>query len=313
METGAVGRHAQVFGDIRRPRELATGEALRHATAQRMCERLEHRCGHDDFFAVPTRLRHPSIISTPKIAQEILRNCSCAFIVSVMTIAAVPHRLTRNTRYIAWLISDTAKGLAGALFSFAIPLIVLFVTNDPAQAGIIGAIGMGVRTATTLLGGVLADRHRRITMMVLGSAIGTVLAAGFMLLALGDALTFATLLAIDVLLAARAGLFDVAGESALKEIVPDDAMGRAQAANQGRDAVLQLAGGPLGGALLAVGGWLIGAAMAVCHVIAMVTAWILQRSAAPGAIPSVAEASESAPATAAPAVGRPNARREIAE
>ncbi len=230
-----------------------------------------------------------------------------------MTIAAVPHRLTRNTRYIAWLISDTAKGLAGALFSFAIPLIVLFVTNDPAQAGIIGAIGMGVRTATTLLGGVLADRHRRITMMVLGSAIGTVLAAGFMLLALGDALTFATLLAIDVLLAARAGLFDVAGESALKEIVPDDAMGRAQAANQGRDAVLQLAGGPLGGALLAVGGWLIGAAMAVCHVIAMVTAWILQRSAAPGAIPSVAEASESAPATAAPAVGRPNARREIAE
>ncbi|MGO2521768.1 MAG: MFS transporter, partial [Microbacterium sp.] len=196
-----------------------------------------------------------------------------------MTTTALAHRLTRNSRYIAWLISDTAKGLASALFGFAIPLIVLFVTNDPAQAGIIGAVGMAVRTLTTLLGGVLADRHQRIAMMVLGSAIGAVLAAGFMLLALGDALTFTTLLVAEVLLAARTGLFDVAGESALKEIVPSDAMGRAQAANQGRNAVLELAGGPLGGVLLAVGGWLIGAAMTVCHVIAMVTAWMLQRSA----------------------------------
>lgn len=190
------------------------------------------------------------------------------------------HRLTRNSAYIAWLVSDTAKGLAGALFGFAIPLIVLFVTDDPAQAGVIGAVGMTVRTLTTLIGGVLADRHQRILMMALGSAVGAVLAAGFMLLALGDALTFATLLVAEVLLAARTGLFDMAGESALKEIVPDDAMGRAQAANQGRDAVLELAGGPLGGVLLAVGAWLIGAVMAVCHLIAMVTAWMLQRAVA---------------------------------
>ena len=192
---------------------------------------------------------------------------------------AITHRLSRNVRYITWLISDTAKGLASALFGFAIPLIALFVTNDPAQAGIISAVGMTIRTITTVFGGVLADRHSRIVMMIIGSAAGVVLAGVFTALALMDALTFVTLLVIDVALAARAGLFDVAGESALKEIVPDDAMGRAQAANQGRDAVLQLAGGPLGGVLLAVGAWLIGAAMAVSHVIAMATAWMLRRSA----------------------------------
>lgn len=238
-----------------------------------------------------------------------------------MTTTAPPHRLTRNGGYIAWLISDTAKGLAGALFGFAIPLITLFITNDPAQAGIIGAVGMAVRTITTLLGGVLADRHRRIPMMVLGSAIGAVLAGAFTLLALGDALTFTTLLLIDVLLAARSGLFDVAGESALKEIVPDDAMGRAQAANQGRNAVLELAGGPLGGVLLAVGGWLIGAVMALCHAIAMVTAWMLQRSAA-GAIPAPtshdpddtdAGASEIGMTAAAESMAKPNALREMTE
>ncbi|MGO2746598.1 MFS transporter [Microbacterium sp.] len=211
-----------------------------------------------------------------------------------MATTAPAHSLIHNGRYITWLISDTAKGLASALFGFAIPLIALFVTNDPAQAGVISAIGMGIRTLTTVYGGVLADRHRRIAMMVTGSVVGFMLAAGFTVLALADALTFGTLLIAEILLAARTGLFDVAGESAIKEIVPDDAMGRAQAANQGRDAVLQLAGGPLGGALLAAGAWLIGAAMAVCQLIAAATAWMLQRSvAASGPAASTPAASEN--------------------
>lgn len=254
-----------------------------------------------------------------------------------MTTTATAHRLVRNTRYVTWLVSDTAKGLASALFGFAIPLIALFVTNDPAQAGIISAVGMTIRTITTVFGGVLADRHDRIAMMVIGSAMGVVLAGAFTALALTGALTFVTLLLIEVLLAARTGFFDIAGESALKEIVPADAMGRAQASNQGRDAVLQLAGGPLGGVLLAAGAWLIGAAMAVCHVVAMVTAWMLRRSAPGRATPAAPEnpdaetdaaasdatasdmrasdatASDVGMAAAAIAISKPNALREISE
>src|SRR5690606_14848741 len=134
--------------------------------------------------------------------------------------------LVHNSRYFTWLVSDTAKGLASALFAFAIPLIALFATDDPAQAGVISAVGMAIRTVTTVFGGVLADRHRRIVMMIIGSLVGVALSMTFTVLALADALTFATLLVIEILLAARTGLFDIAGESALKEIVPDDAMGR---------------------------------------------------------------------------------------
>lgn len=193
------------------------------------------------------------------------------------TTVTEPHRLWRNTRYLTWLVSDTSKGLAATLFAFAIPLLALIVTNDPAQAGIIGGAGMVARLALTLVGGILADRHRRILLMLTGSLVGILLAGAFTVLALADALTFGTLLAANVLLAARGGLFDVAGESAIKEIVPDDAMGRAQAANQGRDAALQLAGGPLGGLLLGVGGWLVGVVMTLCHAVAAVTAWMLQK------------------------------------
>lgn len=224
-----------------------------------------------------------------------------------MTIVTEPHRLWHNTRYITWLVSDTSKGLAASLFGFAIPLLALIVTNDPAQAGIIGGAGMVARLLMTLAGGVLADRHRRIALMLLGSLIGIVLAGGFTLLALGDAMTFGSLLVIDILLAARSGLFDVAGESAIKEIVPDDAMGRAQAANQGRDAALQLAGGPLGGLLLGVGGWLVGVVMTLCHAVAALTAWMLGRQARRAGAVDVDVAAPT------PATAKPNAWAELRE
>ncbi|MFB7249333.1 MFS transporter [Microbacterium sp. NPDC056234] len=195
------------------------------------------------------------------------------------TTTAEPVGLWSNTRYLLWLISDTSKGLAASLAGFAIPLIALVVTNDPAQTGIIAGIGMVTRLLTTLYGGVLADRHGRLALMLLGAAVAGILAGGFTLLAFADALTFATILVVEVLLMAHSGLFDPAGESALKEIVPDGTMGRAQAANQGRDAALRLAGGPLGGLLLGVGAWLVGVVMTLAYALAGVTAWVLRRSA----------------------------------
>lgn len=191
--------------------------------------------------------------------------------------------LWTNRRYVAWLISDTSKGLATGLFSFTIPLIALLVTNDPAQAGIIGGVGMVVRLVVLLYGGVLADRHDRIALMLLGAGVATILSFGFTLLALGDALTFATLLIVEVLLVARAGVFEPASESALKEIVPAESMGRAQAANQARDAILQLGGGPLGGALLVVGAWLVGVVMTAAYAFSALTAWMLRRIPLPPA------------------------------
>lgn len=210
-----------------------------------------------------------------------------------MTTVTAPHRLWHNTRYLLWLVSDTSKGLAAALFGFTIPLLALIVTDDPALAGIIAGAGLVARLLATLVGGILADRHRRIVLMLVGSLLGVGFSIAFTVLAWTDALTFSVLLVIDVLLAARNGLFDVAGESALKEIVPDEAMGRAQAANQGRDAALQLAGGPLGGLLLGVGGWLVGLVMTLCHALAAATAWLLTRSpVTPTPVAAAAEAGD---------------------
>ena len=186
-------------------------------------------------------------------------------------------RLWANKRYVTWLISDTSKGLAGTLINFAIPLLTLMVTNDPAQAGIIGGVGMGVQVTSMLAGGVLADRHSRIKLMVIGSAIGAVLAAVFAAVAWADSLSFTLLLATEILMALRGGIFNTAGEAQLKSVVPASAMGRAQAANQGRDAALQIAGNPIGGFLLGIGGWMVGAVMCAAHLLSAATAVILGR------------------------------------
>ncbi|MGF3057371.1 MFS transporter [Microbacterium sp. YY-01] len=197
--------------------------------------------------------------------------------------------LHSNRRYLAWLISDTTKGLAQALFAFAVPLIALIVTDDPAQAGIIGAVSGGMRVTLMLYGGVLADRRNRIALMIMGSVLGALIALAFLLLALGEALTFTTLLVLTAALAARGGIYDTAGESALKDIVTDDTMGRAQSANQARDAALQLAGGPLGGMLLTGGAWLVAAVMGVLHAIAGFTAWLIPRTRGPRCLPAAPE------------------------
>lgn len=219
------------------------------------------------------------------------------------SIPDAPARLWSSKRYVAWLISDTAKGVAGTLLNFAIPLLVLMVTNDPAQAGIIGGVGMAVQLLCTFAGGVLADRHSRIRMMVAGGCVGAILSAGFAALAWTGSLTFGWLLVIEVLLAIRGGIFNSAGEAQLKTVVPPSVMGRAQAANQARDAALQIAGNPIGGFLLAIGGWVIGAVMCVAHALSAGFAAVLGKM---GDL-------NSEPASQPPAPSKANGFREIRE
>jgi len=185
--------------------------------------------------------------------------------------------LRRTPSYLTWFVSDTAIGLTRALAGFALPLIALAITDDPAQAGTIGGVGAAVSAVTMMGGGVYADRHSRTRLLLLGSVIGAVVAGAFLLLALADALTFAGLLTVEVLLALRGGFFGMAGEALLKDIVPSEAMGRAQGANQARDAAMNLAGGPLGGVLLGVGAWLVGVALVACQAVAVATALLLRR------------------------------------
>lgn len=176
--------------------------------------------------------------------------------------------LWRNRNYLLWLGSDTGSAFGIALHSFTVPLIALITTNSPAQAGVIGAVGMLGRMLATLPGGVLADRHNRRRLMMFGGMSGTLFGLGLVAAAATGNLTFWNLLVLHLLMSVRNGLFGSASDAVLKDLLPETQLGTALAANQGRDAVVALAGGPLGGTLLAVSQTATMAAVASIHAAA---------------------------------------------
>ena len=164
-----------------------------------------------------------------------------------------PPALWRNRDYRWWLSADTSTGLGRALHNFAVPLLALYVTGDPAQAGIVAAVGQVGRLVVTLPGGVLADRHDRRALILLGTGSGVLVAAALAAFQYAGLLGFWLLTALNLLMNVRSGLFDGVPNAALKSVVEPRSIGSAMAANQGRDAVVSLAGGPLGGVLLVLG------------------------------------------------------------
>ncbi|MGL3807906.1 MFS transporter [Paeniglutamicibacter sp. R2-26] len=194
--------------------------------------------------------------------------------VGARTATAAPA-LWRNRNYLLWLVSDTGSALGIAVHSFAVPLIALVATNSPAQAGIIGAAGMLGRMLATLPGGVLADRHDRRRLMMIGGLSGTAVALGLVAAAATGHLTFWVLISLHLLMSVRNGLFGSASDAVLKDLLPNTQLGSALAANQGRDAVVSLAGGPLGGILLAVSQTVAMAVIAAIHAVATILAKIM--------------------------------------
>lgn len=169
-----------------------------------------------------------------------------------VTVGPAPS-LWRNADYLWWLSTDTSGAFGRALHNFAVPLLALYVTGSPVQAGLIAAIGQIGRVLTTLPGGVLADRHDRRRLILIGAASGASIAAALVAVQLAGLMGFWVLGSLNLLMNLRNGLFGATSNAALKSVVPPRGIGSAMAANEGRDAVVALSGGPLGGVLMVLG------------------------------------------------------------
>lgn len=192
--------------------------------------------------------------------------------------------LWRDRGYLAWLASDTSSALATSVQGFVLPLVVLLLTGDPAVAGGVAGVGLGARVLTTIVGGVLADRHDLRRLMILGGALGAVVLT-LMALAYAAGLGILALAVLNVVAGVRSGLFGSASNAALRQAVPAGLLPRAMSANQGRDAALAMGGGPLGGFLLGVGPVLALGAAAGAHLLAALAALRMRGSFAPAARP----------------------------
>lgn len=157
-------------------------------------------------------------------------------------------KLSKN--YVLWLGASTSDMLSRSLCTVALPFVIVEISGSIATAGVVNSVGTFAYLAVMLFGGVLIDRIDRRMGMYARSISGAVLWLAFGLLLTFNLLKFWQILVIIVAVKVLDGLFGMADNAALRSIIPDDKeFTKAIAINQGRNAVIEITGGPIGGFL----------------------------------------------------------------
>lgn len=178
-----------------------------------------------------------------------------------------------NRDYRWWLVGDTGGAAATAIRQFAVPLLAYSLSGSTALAGVLGTVQMGLTTLATLPGGVVVDRYDRRRTIRLQALGGLVVWGTVAVLAASGTLTFGVLFALVGVGAVLAGLFGYATDAALRSLVGTEEYPTAVATNQGRDAAVLLAAGPVGAFLYAAAPALPFVAALVGHALTGAATW----------------------------------------
>lgn len=190
--------------------------------------------------------------------------------------------LWESRDYRWWLAGDSAGMAAITLRQFAVPLVAYALSGSPELAGLVGTVQVAVATLAALPGGVLLDRHDRRRTIQLQALAGVVIWGAVAHLAYAGLLSYWLFLVLAALGALFAGLFGHATDAALRSIVSTEDYPKALATNEGRDAAVQLASGPAGGALYALATWAPFATAIVGHVITLFSTFGVRADLRPG-------------------------------
>ncbi len=136
--------------------------------------------------------------------------------------------------------------------SIAFPLLVLAVTHSPARAGIVAFARSLPSVLFTLPAGLAADRWSRRRLMILADAVRVLAIGSLAATILLDQVAFWQVVVIAFVEGIGVAVFYGAQPGALRAVVPANQLPAAAAAETGRQAIVRLAGPPLGGALFGV-------------------------------------------------------------
>lgn len=127
--------------------------------------------------------------------------------------------LHAQRNYRIWWLADSSALLAGGIYGFVLPLILLATTNSPVLAGTLAALGLAARAGVTLAGGAMADRSDRARMMLIGGLCGALFTAALALGSNMGSLSATVLCVAHILMELRGGYFGSTTNAALKDIV----------------------------------------------------------------------------------------------
>lgn len=162
---------------------------------------------------------------------------------------AQPRPLWRNRAFLL-LWSGQAISVTGTTASrITFPLLVLYLTNSPFQAGLVSALETVPFLILGLPAGALIDRWNRKRVMILCDTIRALAYAVIPLTLWTGHLSMPVIYAVVLVEGIGFSFFNLAEVSALPQVVPPEQISAASASNQAMYAAGSLAGPPLGGLL----------------------------------------------------------------
>ena len=165
--------------------------------------------------------------------------------------AAVPLR--RNREFVLLQAGQLLSNIGTQSTAIAYPLLVLALTHSPARAGVVAFAGTLPIAVLMIPAGVAADHWNRKRLMIAADAVRAVAIGSLAAMIVMHRVVFWTIPVVAFVEGAGVALFRTAQAGALRAVVPRVQMPAAVAAQSGRQAAVDLAGPPLGGALFGLG------------------------------------------------------------
>jgi hypothetical protein len=162
-------------------------------------------------------------------------------------VSAVPLR--RNRDFVLLQIGQLLSSAGTSSSSIAFPLLVLAVTHSPAKAGIVAFARSVPSVLFALPAGLAADRWSRRRLMIAADGVRVLAIGSLGVTILLDRIVFWEVVAVAFVEGSGSAVFFGAQPGALRAVVPARQLPAAAATETGRQAVVRLAGPPLGGAL----------------------------------------------------------------
>ena len=157
--------------------------------------------------------------------------------------------LRRNRDFVLLQIGQLLSDAGTQSTSIAYPLLVLAVTGSAAKAGVVSFARTLPWALFALVAGVIADRWNRKGLMIAADGVRVLAIGGLAAAILLDRTDFWAIPLVAFVEGSGAALFSAAHAGALRAVVPARQLPAAAGAQTGRQAAVQLAGPPLGGAL----------------------------------------------------------------
>ena len=169
------------------------------------------------------------------------------------TDALVSARLTRNPDFLRLWLGQVASNFGNGVSLIATPLLVLALTNSPAQAGLVAAARTAPYIFLGLPAGALIDRWNRRILLICCDLSRAVAMGSVPVAWLLGVLSLPQLVAVALVQGAAVSFANIAQTASLPRLVRKEQIASAQALNVSSNGIASLVGPGIGGLVIALG------------------------------------------------------------